>query len=106
MDNLFTPWRTPGGVRFLLAPLPWRKETLALWNEAWAWEGWPAETPMMSPGEALAYLEAAEDAHARHGFFALSDWRGLNIPEACPIRVALDLQACFLASAYAQGGAR
>lgn len=86
-----------------MAAPPWRKGILSLWEEARTWEGWPHDAPVMPPAEALAYLDAAEEFHARHGFYVLPEWRGLHIPPKCPAGVSLDLQACFLASCYGAG---
>ncbi|MBI4806667.1 MAG: hypothetical protein HY795_15690 [Desulfovibrio sp.] len=99
MDS-FTPWQTPKGVKLLLAPPPWTRDTLRLWDmlrESWEW---PADIPVMSAEQAKDYLERAEDAHMRHGFNVLPAWRGLRIPDNCPFGVAVDLQSCFLAASY------
>ena len=105
MDK-FTPWRTPAGIRFLLAPPPWTKYTLALWDAARCGWDWPTNLPTMPGDAARAYLEAAETAHVRHGFHVRPGWRGLRIPPSCPGGVALDLQACFLAASAAAWGTR
>ena len=96
----FTAWKTPAGVRFLLAAPPWTGTTLREWEifrKGWDWSG---PVPVMSPGVAARYLEEAEGCHVQHGFCVLPGWRGLSIPDSCPGGVALDLQACFVASAY------
>ena len=100
MDSLFTPWRTPGGVRFLLAPVPWTRDTLALWDEAREVWDWPNDLAVLPAVDAQDFLERAENAHARHGFYLLPGWRGLHIPASCPTGVALDLQAVYLCTAY------
>lgn len=100
MDSLFTPWRTPSGIRFLLTPPPWTRSTLLLWEMARDGWDWPETVPVMPAPEAGAYLDTAEDAHAGHGFHVLPNWRGLRIPRTCPAGVGLDLQACFLCSCY------
>ncbi|GAB6038195.1 hypothetical protein JCM15519_27540 [Fundidesulfovibrio butyratiphilus] len=100
MDSLFTPWRTPRGNRFLLAEPPWTRNTLLMWDSARdAWD-WPTAVPMLLPMDARDFLERAESAHVRHGFYVLPCWKGLYLPKACPSGVALDLQACFLCSCY------
>ena len=103
MDK-FILWQTPAGNRFLLAPPPWSRTTLLLWEMARADWDWPEDVPVMSADAARSYLEAAEDAHDRHGFHVLPGWRGLRIPAACPAGVGLDLQSCFLCAAHIERG--
>jgi hypothetical protein len=61
---------------------------------------WPTDVPALPAMDARDFLERAENAHARHGFYVLPGWRGLHLPKTCPAGVALDLQACFLAASY------
>lgn len=101
--NHLTAWKTPKGNRFFLAPLPWTRVSLLEWDQWRTWGGWPEDVPVMSTPEASRYLEEAEAYHAPHGFFVLPGWRGVRVPDSCPGMVALDLQACFLASSLRPG---
>ena len=103
MVDLLTPWRTPAGTRFLLAPSPWTRNLLLMWDAAHGVWDWPDDLAVMPAMDARDYLARAENAHVRHGFYVLPGWRGLHLPDTCPAGVALDLQACFLTSSYGGG---